>query len=431
MNGLTASQEMWLRSGLTIVGIWIGGFIVLFTLGWILSRVTLVAVGRSQGETIGSSERLVRSIYRGVIFLTSIYFYISIPILVLVVIGVALAVLYFLYLAITTARRVSIRGVLILGALALSMLYTVFEVVSSLFVREREIEPGRPLSKDEAPQLWALTQEVAQRVGTRPVDAIYLTPGTEIAVTERGDFMTKLRDTGQRYLILGLGVLPDMTQGQFKAILAHEYGHFSHRDTAGGDLAFLVQRSIYQMAYGLAMNGLARWYNPAWLFVNGYHRVFIRITLGASRLQEILADRYAAMAYSAQNFIDGLKHVVRQNLIFNLQFDRERKAAEVQQRKMANFYTLPPLDGEAQKTFERYFTEIMKRPTTSHDSHPALKDRIWLVENLSTPEPDNSSAMALDLLPVESLQAEMSEHLRQMVHLQNHRFRSQIGAQRV
>ena len=82
-----------------------------------------------------------------------------------------------------------------------------------------------------------------------------------------------------------------MTQGQFKAILAHEYGHFSNRDTAGGDLARWVRASIYRMAYNLAVSGQARWYNPAWLFINGFHRGFLRITQGASRLQEILADR--------------------------------------------------------------------------------------------------------------------------------------------
>jgi hypothetical protein len=50
-----------------------------------------------------------------------------------------------------------------------------------------------------------------------------------------------------------------------------------------------------------------------------YFRVFLRITLGASRLQEILADRYAALAYGAQNFIEGLRNVIRQSVQFDFQ----------------------------------------------------------------------------------------------------------------
>ena len=93
-----------------------------------------------------------------------------------------------------------------------------------------------------------------------------------------------------------------MTQGQLKAVLAHEYGHFVNRDTAGGGLALAVRRAVWQMAESLASGGAARWYNPAWLFVTGFHKLFLRVSQGASRLQEILADRWAALAYGGAEF---------------------------------------------------------------------------------------------------------------------------------
>mgnify|MGYP003381524256 CR=1 FL=1 len=82
-------------------------------------------------------------------------------------------------------------------------------------------DPGLYLPREEAPQLWSLTEEVAQRVGTRPVDAIYVAAGAEIAVTERGGFWKKLRGSGQRCLILGLGDLPGLPLSQFKACLLY------------------------------------------------------------------------------------------------------------------------------------------------------------------------------------------------------------------
>ena len=54
-----------------------------------------------------------------------------------------------------------------------------------------------------------------------------------------------------------------MRQGELKAVLAHEYGHFANRDTAGGGFALAVRRAVLEMARTLAEGGAATWYNPA------------------------------------------------------------------------------------------------------------------------------------------------------------------------
>jgi Zn-dependent protease with chaperone function len=313
-----------------------------------------------------------------VIQLTSVYFYLSIPMLLLIIAGVAGGIIYLFFML----GQIPIRVVAFVGITAL---YTLFIVIRSLFIRIKEEEPGRVLTQSEAPGLWNLAKEVAGKVGTRPVDKIYITPGTEIAVTERGGIMKNMRGKGQRCLILGFGALIGMSQGQLRAILAHEYGHFSNRDTAGGGLARQVLISVRSMGMGLAMNGLAAWYNPAWWFVNGFHRVFLRITLGASRLQEILADRYAAVSYGAQNFIDGLKHVIRQSVLFNFQVTNEIQGALQQDIPLQNLYSLPaPQTSEAKTQVEEAIHEAMKKPTGAYDSHPSLHDREELVLKIQT-----------------------------------------------
>jgi Zn-dependent protease with chaperone function len=311
--------------------------------------------------------------------------------------------------------------------LAIAILYTLYSIVRSVFTRVRQEVPGRPLARDEAPQLWSLAEEVAERVGTRPVDAVHVTPAAQIGVTERGSLMSKLRGRGQRCLILGLGALPGMTQAQFKAILAHEYGHFSNRDTAGGDLARQVQASIYSMAYSLASSGQARWYNPAWLFVNGFYRVFLRVTLGAARLQEILADRYAALAYGVQSFVDGLTHMVGRALTFDAQVSHEIKAAVGHNRGLNNLYVLPPVQGPMLKKVEGNIRQQMNRPTSSYDSHPALQDRIRLVQQLDVDsEVEDNREPVWGLLPnAEALQKEMTAHVQSNVQRQMGRARPQ------
>jgi len=48
---------------------------------------------------------------------------------------------------------------------------------------------------------------------------------------------------------------------------------------------------------------------------DGFHPLFLRISQGASRLQEILADRRAADVYGGAAFATGLKHMVACSLI--------------------------------------------------------------------------------------------------------------------
>jgi Zn-dependent protease with chaperone function len=412
-----ARTQRWLRrGGYTFAG-WLASPLVLLLVGVLLSRLTLTAAYRSQSITqfeVGRGERWIRALYRVVIATTSLYFYVSIPLLILIVVAGTAGLFYLFYVA----GRIPVRLALVIG---LGALYTLYAIVRSVLTKARDAEPGRLLAREEAPGLWSVVEEVAERLDTRPVDAIYATPAPEIAVMERGGLWRKLHGAGQRCLILGLGALPGMTQGQFKAVLAHEYGHFSNRDTAGGYLARQVRASVNQLAFRLAMNGQARWYNPAWLFVNGFNRLFLRITLGASRLQEILADRYAAVAYGATNFGSGLRHIVRQSLLFDMQVNSEIQTAGTQGRDLQNIYALPvPQTDDQLEQLEASTLQAMDRPTSPYSSHPAPQERIALLEHIdAVGDLEEDQELVWDLLnDPEGLQAEMTKVVQRNVRRQ-------------
>jgi Zn-dependent protease with chaperone function len=397
------------RWGSIALAIWLIGLGVLYQIGSILSKATMRALNNAQSTMntqVKPEEHRVRSIYRTVVTLLSLYYYISIPFVILLLLLVVGGIFYlFLHIGMIPTYVVGILLFMLIGSL--------FAILRSLFSKSRNIPPGRPLRRMDAPELWTLAEDVARKLAIRPVDAIFITPGVGIGVNETGSILHKMRGTGQRNLILGMGILSGLTQGQFAAILAHEYGHFSNRDTAGGNLAHQVYASLHQMAQRLIQSRSAQFFNPVWLFVVGYQRIFLRVTLGASRLQEILADRYAATAYGSTNFIEGLQYLIRQTIAFPLQANYEIKNSFEQKRPIVNLYGLPmqeDLSGELKKQFE----EAMKRTTSAYDSHPAPQERIEWIERLHisySPMHDNPNP-ALRLFPnPEELQREMTSQI--------------------
>jgi hypothetical protein len=189
-------------------------------------------------------------------------------------------------------------------------------------------------------------------------------------------------------------------------VLAHEYGHFSHRDTAGGDMALRVRQDMAKLAQAMVQHGQAVPWNLAFQFLRVYDFLFRRISHGATRLQEILADRVAAHHYGAADFEEGLTHVIRRHVEFELTANREIQLAVKTRRALQNMYGLETL---ARDNVERSVAEALARPTTEDDTHPSPLDRFRLVRDIVGKTDTAGSGMVWDLFTDrERLTAEMT-----------------------
>ncbi|HEV7643539.1 MAG TPA: M48 family metalloprotease [Pyrinomonadaceae bacterium] len=377
--------------GLYFFAAWIVGLILLFFVGKILSARTLYSVENSDPNDItGGGQAGLRKIYRAVITFGGVYYYISQPVVVLLIIALTIgAALFFLTVGIVPVKLLFIFG--------LVGLITIFYMVRSIFVRIKAEDPGRALSEQEAPGLWALARDVAQTVQTRPVNEIRVTPGTDLAVYERGGMWAKMNDKADRILILGTAVLNDFKQNSFRAVLAHEYGHFSNRDTAGGAMAMRVNNHIIHLAEAMALSGTATFYNIAFQFLRLYHFIFRRITHGATRLQEILADRVAAYQYGPDTFREGLTHVIRREVEFSHLANKEIGEAIKANRMIQNLYELSAQDDDVKKNLEEEMNKFLTRPTTEDDTHPSPQDRFRLTSGVKARETAPLTGMVWDL----------------------------------
>jgi Zn-dependent protease with chaperone function len=355
----------WFGAGLGLLAAWACSMVFLTLAGLVLSRLTLrhaESLSTSSGESTKSA--LLRRVYAGVIVVCCALFYASLPLVLLAVVGVGGGVIYAMF----AVGHISIKLVVLA---AVMVFVTVGAVLKSLFVRPSNEEPGLKLDLAREPKVRGVLDEVASRIGTRSVDTVYVTPDTSIAVFERKH--------GERCLVLGAAVMDGMPLSAFKAILAHEYGHFSNRDTAGGGFALRVRRSLLMFIVHLAQSGQAAPWNPAWWFAKGFYLLFLRISQGASRLQEILADRHAALAYGGESFAAGLRHVIERDVHFDDHANGAVKRAIESGTALTNLFQ----PGEPSTDATTKVDEILNREPSPYDSHPAPRDRIRWVHGIA------------------------------------------------
>jgi Zn-dependent protease with chaperone function len=400
--------------------LWIGLALVLVAAGFALSRLTLAeAEGALQNPAASASSRDSRlhKAYAGVLWMCCAYYYLSVPLVLLSVVGIAAAIiLVFFYIGYLPIKLMVIVAV-VAGA-------SVIAVLKSFFTRPSDEPPGIELDLREAPGLRATLEEVAAKLGTRPVDRVYLEPGADIAVFERGGMLAKLRGKGERCLLLGVAVLEGMDTRAFKAILAHEYGHFSNEDTAGGNLALGVRRSVIHSAVGLAEAGAAGWYNPAWVFLNGFHRVFLRISQGASRLQEVLADRWSARTYGAVAFERGLRHAIAADLRFDAHARATVNEVVNNRSSLRNLYAYAPAEQACEDAdIEQRVEKVIDAEPSPYDSHPRPADRFrWARAIAAAPGSDDERGE-----PVWSLFSDRAAIEERMTVVLRQRVRAQTG----
>ena len=100
-----------------------------------------------------------------------------------------------------------------------------FLVLSALLVRLEPLQ-GYRITRDDAPALFDVIEEVRTALDAPTPDVVLLTPDSNASVSElpvRGPFGTR------RTLALGLPLLHALPPDELRAVLAHEFAHLSRR----------------------------------------------------------------------------------------------------------------------------------------------------------------------------------------------------------
>lgn len=133
-------------------------------------------------------------------------------------------------------------NVLFLGVSAFIFLFLSIFMLKSLFLfKKREKIPFKEITKEDEPVLVDYIYKVADEIGAPRPHKIYLSDRVNASVFYDLSILNILFPS-KKNLEIGLGLVNVLNIGEFKAILAHEFGHFAQRSMLLGRYVYVAQQ---------------------------------------------------------------------------------------------------------------------------------------------------------------------------------------------
>ncbi len=211
----------------------------------------------------------------------------------------------------------------------------VYFLIKFVFKKHSDDVQHYEITETEQPRLFAFIREVTDKTGTPFPKHVYLIPDVNASVFYDATFLSMFLPV-KKNLNIGLGLVNCINQGEFRSVLAHEFGHFSQRSMKFGSYVYHVNIMINNMLYDNESYGniLDKWGSihsffrlTAWInvkiiqaiqFVLRKMHVYINKTqLSLSRQMEFHADAIAACAAGANNTITSSRRIDIGQICYN------------------------------------------------------------------------------------------------------------------
>lgn len=137
---------------------------------------------------------------------------------------------------------------LALAIIAFGVLILIFLV--KFFFKKHKIDRSHliEITKKDEPELFRFIQEIVDEVGTSFPKKVYLMLDVNAGVFFDSSFWSMFFPV-KKNLQIGIGLVNSCTEQEIKAILAHEFGHFSQKSMAVGSYVYNINEVIYNMLY--------------------------------------------------------------------------------------------------------------------------------------------------------------------------------------
>lgn len=317
-------------------------------------------------ERLESEEARDPASYRIRLWLLALLGYVYL----LTMIALLASVLYLVH-------RSRLSGVLFVLYVEIPLFFLLLAAVRSLFVR-LPTPVGYPLTRDDAPRLFDLIDEVSAATGSSPVHHVILTGELNAGVAQFPRF--GVLGSARNHLVLGLPLLHALSPGQFRAVLAHEFGHLGGSHGRFGAWIYRIRRTWTLMQQywhagrsrlgALLFGHFLDWYAP---YFNAYSFVL-------ARAQEREADEGMLQVAGAQDSSVALARLelIGRSLQPRLEayFREQLLAREAPPPDAWRTITAWAREGPESAEGRRLLVAALAVRTDVSDTHPALRDRL-------------------------------------------------------
>ncbi|MBF4465323.1 M48 family metalloprotease [Flavobacterium sp. LC2016-12] len=316
-------------------------------------------------------------------------------------------------------------GLLCMGVLVLVFLFK-FMFVKHTVDRSHLIE----ITREEEPKLFAFIDEIVSAVKTDFPKKIYLSSEVNASVFYDSTFWSMFLPI-KKNLQIGVGLINSVSEVELKAILAHEFGHFSQRSMKVGSYVYNVNQIIHNMLYdNNSYNSIAN----SWGSVNAYFAFFATIAIkivegiqwvlkqvysvvninyhALSRQMEFHADAVAASVTGSKPLITSLLRLDLADHSFNAVLDYYGKKISdsvtteniySQQSFVMNFIAAKS-KLEVENNLPQLTPDFLSRYNKSKlvienkwGTHPSIEDRVKELEKLNIKSNGENNSLAIGL----------------------------------
>lgn len=281
-----------------------------------------------------------------------------------------------------------------------------------LFFPPRVRMLGVEVSPQEQPEIWTLARQVAAEVSTKAVDQIIVTPDPGVSVHLEGSLLVTLFGRGHRVLQVGIPSIHALTVEELRSILAHEYGHFSNRDTQWSTFTYAMGNGLMtafratpgpirqEAAQERGWMDLVTALNPGYWTLFLFIRLFSNVTSAFSRVREVMADVRAMKLYGGEPFRNGLSKIAFNDATFSLIVQCRIVPALAREHMLVSDFSAvmglakADLSGDQRQEID---TILATEKPSPYDSHPTTKTRLSYSERFGfgSAERDQSEVSSL------------------------------------
>jgi Zn-dependent protease with chaperone function len=185
----------------------------------------------------------------------------------------ALCVVIALYIVLNAPRVLLLF--LGLGLVSLGVLVLIF-LLKFMFTSRKTDRSGLvEIKRKDEPQLFKLIEEIVKAVGTSFPKKVYLSSDVNASVFFDSNFWSMFFPV-RKNLIIGMGLVNAISQSELKAILGHEFGHFSQKSMKVGSYVYNLNQIIFNLLYeNDGYNKMA----ASWAESSGFFQIFVIIAL--------------------------------------------------------------------------------------------------------------------------------------------------------